>query len=368
MTTSKFYIKSLVIFLSVFIVISISYLYIIKKQEEKLKNLVEYHTRMVESGSISSLVKLGEMYEKGEGVEKDLVRAKELFKKAINFNKYLDEIYPTHTKSDIPEDNNKNLNYADDDTIKIDLESDDALSSISYPESGLTSTDITDSDSVSRSNTPLEGDLTNKTKFIPYIKKNKTASKEIQSKDNKDTPFKNVILVKENKSTIEKSDKKTTKIKTKVAIKKPTKSTKKIAKAKKSPKIKPKNKRKKKPRKKSTVKKRKIKKKKIAKKKTKKRNRKTKFKKTVVLKKASSKSKVKKTRLEAKRAPRLNEERPDIQNELDIYEEKIIAESEKNKAKQKNNSQELESNFTSNPCDTASARYIAKCRRKNRNR
>ncbi len=364
MTTSKFYIKSLVIFLSVFIVISISYLYIIKKQEAKLKDLVEYHTKMIESGSISSLVKLGEMYEKGEGVEKDLIKAKELFKKAINFNKYLDEIYPTHTKSDLPEDNNKNLNYADDDTIKIDMESDETLSSISYPESGITNTtDIIKPESNSDNTSQLNSNLNNNQKFIPYVKNKNLSPKKVQTQNDS---FKNVILVKENKQTIKKENKKISKIKPKTKtkhVKKKTKS-KKQAKAK----IKIKRKQKAKRRKKSPTKKRKLKTAKSTKKPTKRRNKKTKFKKTLVLKKTSSKSKgiVKKTRLEAKRAKTLNEERPDINNELDIYENKIIADSE-NDAKQKTNKQKLESNFTSNPCDTASARYIAKCRRKNKN-
>ncbi len=71
------------------VVLTISVLFYMANENQRITDLekVNYHRRMIAAGSISSLVTLGEMYEKGQGVEKNLSKAQELFRRAIKFEK-----------------------------------------------------------------------------------------------------------------------------------------------------------------------------------------------------------------------------------------------------------------------------------------
>ncbi|VAX00988.1 16S rRNA processing protein RimM [hydrothermal vent metagenome] len=365
---------AVLILISISVLVSASYFYTVEKRKKYLNNMVEYHTKMIKSGSFNSLVKLGEMYEKGEGVEKDLVKAKELFKKAINFNQYLDEINPSYSNNNTKENNSNEYD-------SISIEDDEA--EINFEE---TPTDDP-IDNLSAKNANNKKDKTN---HIPYkkstfsnivvIESNKIEKKsKIKRPSSTTRQFKlqsNNTKIRELETAIEKT-KKAADVNKKVKLK-AQKKAKAIAIAKKKIKLKAQKKAKaiaiakkkiklkaQKKAKATAIAKKKIKLKaqKKAKATLKKKSVKTKFKKTKRITKRRKKAK--KSRLEAKRAPSLNEQRPDINTDFGLDDSK---ENNPNaELEEVIEQQALENNFTSNPCDTESARYIAKCRRASRN-
>jgi len=335
--------KVYLIFLTVIAVVTAAYFYSAEKREAYLSNLVKYHTKMIKSGSISSLVELGKMYEKGEGVKKDLSKAQELFKKAINFNKYLDEIYPAYSEYDSSEetDDTSSTNSIDKDTQLKNI-----ISSVKQSQNKSKT-----------ANTKTTTTLTYKAKYIPYNKTNK--STKTKSKN----PFKSVIVLEKNvlKKPIKKSITKKT-----IVLRDSSKNTRKISIT--SPRTQKRTKAKKTTKKSKTVtrnKKTKLKTKKISSP-----TKKVAYKKTTIIKVTPKKPKPRKQKLQAKRSPTLYEARPDYETELGIFDDEELNDTDEGEIitvrEELAEEQTAGSNFTSNPCETASAKYIAKCRRYNR--
>ncbi len=409
MIKSKYKNHTIAIFIlvTISILVSVAYFYTVEKRKTYLSNMVKYHTKMIKSGSISSLVKLGEMYEKGEGVKKDLVKAKELFKKAINYNQYLDEINPSYS----------NNAKTDEDFTDSDISIDIDINNIGYIE---TSESIDSETNLENEATiPVESEIitapsqnnstvkNNNIKYVPYKKStfsnilvsedttlNKkliksgesTTTRQFKLRDNLTSKTKpqqkkqNVQKITKAIAEIKKSEKEILKKSKEIAEakEKALKKSKAIAAKKK----KAKRLARKKARKKAKAiakKKEKLKARKIAKAKAlakakklalalKKKTLKTKYKKTKRLSKR--KKKTKKTRLEARRAPNLNEQRPDTNFDLGLDNDENQTNSTTDTSAQQEviEQQTVDNNFTSNPCDTESARYIAKCRRANRNK
>lgn len=80
------------------------------KQQHKYVEKAQYHKKMIKSGSISSLVALGEMYEKGQGVKKNLLKAQELFIRAINSsNEFNDEKKSENSMDDFVYENSSTI-------------------------------------------------------------------------------------------------------------------------------------------------------------------------------------------------------------------------------------------------------------------
>ena len=333
--------KVFFILVSLSIVVVASYLYTVEKRKIHLSNMVTYHNKMIKSGSISSLVTLGKMYEKGEGVEKNLSKAQELFKKAINFNQYIDEIYPSYSKGESNK-NKLNSKQKNDTQTKYSHFSEPATR-----KSQLNNIISKVKKSEQKSNKILKTKsaiVKLSPKYVPYIKSEKNIKRQklvkkrrapkkilIKNQLNKKLNIKKTALIRNEPikrsavKLIENSQKKT-------ASSKPVKSSKYLTK------LKPV---------------------------------KNTYKKSVTIKKQPSKVKVKTIRLEAKRSPSLYEERSDyetslgsINDEIDEGDDENITINQKDEKKQ----QTVENNFASNPCSSASAKYIAKCRRVNRNK
>ncbi|MFV1985610.1 MAG: hypothetical protein ACC657_18835, partial [Thiohalomonadales bacterium] len=66
---------------------TIGIIFYLADQNKKSQDIdkVTHLRRMIKKGSVSSLVTLGEMYESGQGVKKDLNKAQELFRRAISY-------------------------------------------------------------------------------------------------------------------------------------------------------------------------------------------------------------------------------------------------------------------------------------------
>lgn len=294
------------LFLVSIIIILAAYFYTVENRKNYLSAMVKYHTRMIKLGNISSLVELGKMYEKGEGVKKDLSKAQELFKKAINFNEYLDEIYPDYTESDTINLENEKITYTTIDTNKKTIQLKNIISTIK------SSTKI----NKKPESTP-PGKLIPKRKYVSYTKK---------------TPSKNTITLKETSKNRIGLPKKRQRAKIYQAVKKSE----------------------------NIRNQKKITQKNIS------------FKKKNVLKKQPTKKKIQKNRLQAKRSPTLYEERVDFETDPVYLDDEEITEIEEidmdivQEKQKKKLTQTIGSNFTTNPCATASARYIAKCRRGHR--
>jgi hypothetical protein len=310
--------KVLVIFITLMMIAVVSYFYTAEKRKVHLSNMVKYHTKMIKSGSISSLVELGKMYEKGEGVKKDLTKAQELFKKAINFNEYLDEIYPSYSEYDTNED-------TPDIIRKKETQLKNIISNVKINEQK-------NQKKITLSN--------QKPKYVPYVKlkNNSTTSK-------RSNPFKKDAVVSSKKSSNKKI----------VLMDSSKKKSKKIIKKQKN--------------KKSSTKKR-TRKYKTSNRKIKTNSTIITYKKSDVIYKKPKKEIIVKQKLQAKRAPTLYEERPDYETELGFYEDDVLDDTDDEIVIPVQNTTDdkpsISSNFTSNPCATESAKYIAKCRRANR--
>ncbi|MFV1984886.1 MAG: SEL1-like repeat protein, partial [Thiohalomonadales bacterium] len=58
---------------------------------------------MIKSNSISSLLTLGEMYQKGLGVEKDLLKAQKYYRVAMNYVKSSEDVGFLHNTDNLPD-------------------------------------------------------------------------------------------------------------------------------------------------------------------------------------------------------------------------------------------------------------------------
>lgn len=325
MNKSKYHNRKKVffIFLSLSLIVAISYFYTVEKRQVQLSNMVKYHTKMIKSGSISSLVELGKMYEKGEGVKKDLSKAQELFKKAINFNEYLDEIYPSYSELE-PNEEEQHLDKKNKQLKKV-----------------IASVKFTEQEPV-KSNLNLKPKNYQKPKYVPYVKTNKEP-------------------LNKNKKATKKTSKKISK-KTVVFIDSPKNKYKAPIKSKSSKKVNSAN---------NTVKKSsnpaKHRNTVSSKKSTAKKTTNVAYKKSVTIKRKPKNVNSKKPKLQAKRSPTLYEERPDYETDLGMFEDEAMNDSDDEEIipvqGDIDKKQTLGSNFVSNPCATESAKYIAKCRR-----